>query len=148
MRKLILPLTAAAALCLGAGCASEEEIAMANAVTTALPEEIKGCKFMGDVDVGGHATIENARFSLKLKTAKLGANFLVETHAYAQLLALRSVGVALSGRAYKCPADHALPEGHEEKMQERHAQIKERAVDDMDKMRLRLMDFDNDDYHM
>lgn len=89
------------------GCSSAYDEAMAFGVITALPYEVRGCAFLGNVDTPPRMTIENARYDLKLKAAKLGASHLVETYAYGQLLNRLSVdvGVALSGRAYRCPLD-------------------------------------------
>ncbi len=84
-------------------CYSDAEIAKAKKVITALPTEVSGCTFLGDVDVGVRANIENARFELLYKASLLNATHLVETHAYAGAVTYRLVGVALSGRAYKCP---------------------------------------------
>lgn len=120
-------------------CASQEEIAMAEGVVTALPEEVtSNCIFLDNVDTGSHATIHNARFNLRLQTARLGGNLLVETHAYGLPLALRDVGVALSGRAYRCPAAHHLLKNHTELLQQRTAQLSEAAIRDMDRVRLKL----------
>ena len=46
------------------GCVSPEEVASANKIITALPTEVEGCTFLGDVDTAGSANIENARFFL------------------------------------------------------------------------------------
>ena len=99
--------TAAAVLALSAallsGCYSDKEIADANAVMTALPQEVTGCKFLADVDTSGaRAAIGAARFSLKYETSKLGGTHLVETHAWPGILTHGMIGVGLSGRAYKC----------------------------------------------
>ena len=103
MKGWLLPVAATLALSLN-GCYSDLEIAKANQVMTALPEEVQGCTFLGNVDTGPVGTIQTARFQLQYDAAKLGATHLVETHAYAGALTLNLVGVALSGRAYKCPA--------------------------------------------
>lgn len=51
------------------GCVSPEEVASANKIITALPTEVEGCTFLGDVDTAGSANIENARFFLKRDVA-------------------------------------------------------------------------------
>ncbi|MGN0902662.1 MAG: hypothetical protein ACI4M9_05190 [Succinivibrio sp.] len=85
------------------GCYSDDEINSAHKIITALPTEIEGCTFVADLDSGGFATIENARFYLKHLTVKAGGTHLVETHAVPTVISARTVGVILSGRAYKCP---------------------------------------------
>ncbi|MGN0915184.1 MAG: hypothetical protein ACI4NE_02355 [Succinivibrio sp.] len=85
------------------GCYSDDEIASAHKIITALPTEIEGCTFVADLDSGGFATIENARFYLKHLTVKAGGTHLVETYAVPTVITARTVGVILSGRAYKCP---------------------------------------------
>lgn len=113
-------------------CASDQEIAMAKKVITALPQEVAGCQFLGNVDTGARATIANARFDLQLQTAALGGTHLVETHAYSALLGFRDIGVALSGRAYKCPLDHKLSANHEELLKQDQEARNEKARDEMD----------------
>ena len=101
MRKVrLLPLLAALAL---SGCYSDEEIEKAESVITALPTEIAGCVFLGNVDTVPLGTIDQARFQLQYYASRLGATHLVETHAYAGAVAYTIIGVALSGRAYRCP---------------------------------------------
>ncbi len=86
-------------------CYSDAEVSDANKVITALPQEIDGCSFITDVDtIGARATLEQARFELKLKASRVGATHLVETHVYPGVLARGLLGVGLSARAYKCPA--------------------------------------------
>lgn len=99
--KNIIILSALMALTLS-GCYSDTEINKAKQVITALPEEVNGCTFLGNVDTGPLGTIQTARFQLQYDASKLGATHLVETHAYAGALTFNMVGVALSGRAYKC----------------------------------------------
>lgn len=103
------------------GCASSEaDQALINGVVTALPTEIEGCVFLGNVDNDFVSySIEGARNNLKLKAARLGANHLVETHlavspSYSYLwpermfddpafaYAINSQGFFLTGRAYLC----------------------------------------------
>lgn len=87
------------------GCTSAQDEIMAQGVITALPTEVQGCVFLGNVDTAPRITAENARFDLKLKAASLGATHVTESYAFAQLINRLSpdVGVALSGRAYRCP---------------------------------------------
>lgn len=101
MKKLIFLSTLMAAAL--SGCYSDAEISRAKQVITALPEEVQGCTFLGNVDTGVLGNIQTARFQLQYDASKLGATHLVETHAYAGALTFNMVGVALSGRAYKCP---------------------------------------------
>ena len=98
------------------GCFSEQEVASAREVVTALPVEIVGCTFVGNVDIEGRAVIQTARLELKIETARLGGTHVVETHAYATLLVPHMLGVAVSGRAYKCPPGKGpkLPSEHAE----------------------------------
>lgn len=93
---------AAAAL---SGCYSDAEVADAHKVITALPQEVAGCVFVGDVDTyGARAIISQARFDLKMQAAKLGATHLVETFVWPGVITRSLLGVGLSGRAYRCPA--------------------------------------------
>ncbi len=85
------------------GCVSEYDEKRAEKIITALPTEVSGCTFLGDVDSPGYTMIGGARFNLKLQAANLGATHLVETYAYTTRMIGRLLGVALSGRAYKCP---------------------------------------------
>lgn len=103
----------AAALAAGCSCAallltscvSDQDIAAASAIITALPQEVQGCVFVGEVDTMPRVMIYNARFDLKLKAARLGATHVVELFAYPALMRPGwDFGVALSGRAYRCPA--------------------------------------------
>ena len=105
MRKTVLLLGLAGSLLLS-GCVSDFERNIAYKVITALPQEVQNCEFIADVDTTPRATVNNARFDLKLQAAKLGATHVVETHAYAAPIGLYfspDIGVALSGRAYICP---------------------------------------------
>ena len=87
------------------GCYSDAEMQSAGKVITALPQEVAGCTFVGDVDTNGaRAMMEQARLELKIKAAKLGATHLVETFVYPGVLTRSLLGVGLSARAYKCPA--------------------------------------------
>lgn len=93
-------------VCSLSGCVSDFERDIAYKIITALPQEVEGCQFIADVDTTPRATVNNARFDLRLQAAKLGATHVVETHAYAAPIGLYfspDVGVALSGRAYICP---------------------------------------------
>lgn len=85
-------------------CYSDQEVSQASKVITALPNEVTGCVFLGDVDTpGALAMMEQARFELKMRASKLGATHLVETFVYPGVLTRSLLGVGLSGRAYKCP---------------------------------------------
>lgn len=97
-------------------CTSSEDIALQAKVQTALPIEIVGCEFIDNVDSTARITIQSARFDLKLQAAKLGATHLVETHAYAAMLGFNDIGVALSGRAYKCPLNHQIKVDNKEQL--------------------------------
>lgn len=97
-------------------CTSAEDIALQAKVQTALPVEVVNCNFIADVDTTARITIQSARFDLKLQAAKLGATHLVETHAYAALLGFNDIGVALSGRAYKCPLEHKVDIANKEQL--------------------------------
>ena len=90
-------------LCTLTGCISEAEIKAAKQVITALPQEVRGCTFIADVDSYGSAIMENARFYLKLAAAEHGATHVVEQFAYPTVIGPRTIGVALTGRAYRCP---------------------------------------------
>lgn len=105
MRSLPLILGACFSAALLSACTSAHDEAMAERVITAMPTEVRGCTFLGNVDTAPRMTIENARFDLKLKAASIGATHIIESYAYAQLLNRLSsdVGIALSGRAYRCP---------------------------------------------
>ncbi len=103
MRALIftLPLLA---LLIG-GCVSNQAQYAAQ-VKTVWPQDVAGCSFLGTVDTGARATIENARFDLQVLAGRLGATHLVESYAYARpinRLSRDMMGIALSGRAYLCP---------------------------------------------
>ncbi len=105
MKKSFLLISATGAFLLS-GCVSDFERNIAYKVITSLPQEVEGCEFIADVDTTPRATVNNARFDLKLQAAKLGATHVVETHAYAAPIGLYfspDIGVALSGRAYICP---------------------------------------------
>lgn len=94
---------------------SEQDLAAIDQVVSALPTEVEGCTFLGDIDSNyGSFSINGARNILKLKTAQLGGNHLVETN-----LAVRAdymlppphwdtpfIGhdeFYMTGRAYYCP---------------------------------------------
>lgn len=106
------------ATCSLMGCSSytDQELAAMEQVVTALPNEVEGCTFLGDINSNyGSFTINGARNVLKLKTAQLGGNHLVETN-----LAVRAGYMFppsnwdspwmdqdefyMTGRAYYCPA--------------------------------------------
>lgn len=84
-RKLKYSLTAsaiAAAFVLN-GCAAytPEEESMIASVVTALPTEVEGCTFLGDVaNQYGAVNLASARNQIKLQAAMLGANHVVETN--------------------------------------------------------------------
>jgi hypothetical protein len=88
---------------LASGCVSEYDEKRANMIITALPTEVADCTFLGELDTPGYTMIGAARFNLKLQAANLNATHLVETHAYSFPMVGRLLGVALSGRAYRCP---------------------------------------------
>ena len=71
-------------------------------VIIASEEEVAGCTFLGDVDSAHSVVNEGARFWLKVAAAKLGATHVVETHGYAVAVG-NDLGIAHSGRAYRCP---------------------------------------------
>lgn len=87
------------------GCSLAENEAAASSVISASSDSVKACTFLGDIDTIARATLPNARYELKLAASKLGATHVVETAAYA--LPYNNLewdlGIALSGRAYKCP---------------------------------------------
>lgn len=106
MKHYLLPLILTAIPCafLLSACVSAEDQAAANRVITALPQEVQGCTFLGNVDSRSRASIGPARFELKLQTAALGGTHLVETLAFPQLMGAGwDFGTVLSGRAYRCP---------------------------------------------
>jgi hypothetical protein len=75
-----LALAAAAAML--QGCYSDQEVADAEKVVTALPTEVEGCTFVRDIDTNGaYATIGQARFALKHRAYGDKATHIVETHA-------------------------------------------------------------------
>lgn len=100
---------------------SPEDQALIDSVVTALPSEVEGCSFVGNVDnLMLRPTIEGARNDLRLQAARLGANHVVETHlvvtpyhsfwwserdfefpGYASMI--NAPEFYLSGRAYLCP---------------------------------------------
>ncbi len=104
MKKMSLIVVASLSLCLSA-CISNEELALADNVETALPNEVKNCTFIADVDTNtAYPNISIARKYLKLKSYELGATHLVQTFAYpVQMGFYCDFGIALTGRAYKCP---------------------------------------------
>lgn len=86
------------------GCISPQEEAAAGRIITALPQEVTGCVFVGNVDSYSRATIKSARFEIKRQTAALGGTHVVETHVFPQLMGPSfDFGFVLSGRAYICP---------------------------------------------
>ena len=113
----------AALMALGlSGCSiSPEDQALIDSVVTALPNEVEGCSFVGNVDnVTVRPSIEWARDELRLQAARLGANHLVETHLavapYRSFLwserdfdfpghasMINATQFYMSGRAYLCP---------------------------------------------
>ncbi len=104
MSRRLSILTACCAALLLSSCVSQQDIDAASAVITALPQEVQGCVFVADVDATPRMVIHNARFDLKLQAARLGATHVVELFAYpAQMRPGWDFGVALSGRAYRCP---------------------------------------------
>lgn len=88
------------------GCASPEQSQMAAQVITALPHEVKDCIFIDNIDARPRMSLASARFDFKLKAAQLGATHVIEAIAYPERPNKLSwdFGLALSGRAYKCPA--------------------------------------------
>lgn len=102
MRKLVLPCACALLMSLS-GCATEEEIKAAKQIITSMPNEVAGCTFIADIDTHGSAMMDGARFFLKLEASKLGATHVVEQFAYPVLIGPQVIGVALTGRAYRCP---------------------------------------------
>lgn len=118
-----LALVVSASLVVVSGCATApEDQAMIESVVTALPQEVEGCTFVGNVDNDYISyTMQAARNNLRFKAAQLGANTLVETHlavtpsmsylypdpwfghgAWANTM--NAPSFFLSGRAYRCPA--------------------------------------------
>lgn len=107
----------AAAMTLVSACNSTDPQtqSMIDSVVTALPSEVEGCTFLGNVDTDyGSYSIQAARNHLRLKTAQLGGNHLVETHlgvSAGTVFYSRHWGgpyadpdtYLLSGRAYFCP---------------------------------------------
>lgn len=97
------------------GCAtSPEDQAKIDSVVTALPTEVTQCTFLGDVATTSF-TLPSAREDLKLQTAELGGNHLVETSVNAVNSPAFGYGFRgepyfygmdttfyLSGRAYFC----------------------------------------------
>ncbi len=102
--KLLRPALLTAAACLLCSCVSPQEEAAAARVITALPQEVAGCTFLGDIDSYSRATIGAARFEIKLQAAHLGATHMVEMHVFPQLMGPSfDFGYVLTARAYKCP---------------------------------------------
>ena len=105
-RQKVLALGTALSLMLTlSSCTNVQDEQEATRVITALPTEVQGCTFLGDLDTTPRITMSNARFELKRMAAKLGATHVVETLNYPQRVNRMSwdMGVALSGRAYLCP---------------------------------------------
>lgn len=97
--------------CLGfmlllSACTTTEQNQMAAQVINALPHEVKDCIFIDNIDARPRMSLANTRFDFKLKAAELGATHVIEAIAYPERTNKLSwdFGVALSGRAYKCPA--------------------------------------------
>jgi len=101
--KLAASVCTAGAVFLLQGCISQAEIDDANTVVTALPTEVKGCTFLGDIDADIGANASMARFYLKREAKKMGATHVVDNHSVAAVLAPSSVGLYFIGRAYRCP---------------------------------------------
>ena len=105
-----LALVVSASLVVVSGCATApEDQAMIESVVTALPQEVEGCTFVGNVDNDYISyTVQAARNNLRFKAAQLGANTLVETHPWfghgAWANTMNAPSFFLSGRAYRCPA--------------------------------------------
>lgn len=119
MKKVLI----AALMALGlSGCSiNPEDQALIDSVVTALPNEVEGCSFVGNVDnVTVRPSIEWARNELRLQAARLGANHVVETHLavapYRSFLwserdfefpghasMINATQFYMSGRAYLCP---------------------------------------------
>lgn len=99
---------------------SNIEQAQIDSVVTALPHEVEGCTFLGEVDNAyGSFSIQSARNILKLKTAQLGGNHLVETNmavGYDRFMPpphwdtpfFEQDQFFLLGRAYACPLGKGL----------------------------------------
>lgn len=120
LKYAVVTLSVASALVLN-GCAAytPQEEDMIASVVTALPSEVEGCTFLGDVNNHyGAVNLESARRNLKLKTAQLGGNHLVETNMSVMPgfflyndgpflhgpSGMAPTEFFLSGRAYNCPA--------------------------------------------
>lgn len=88
------------------GCASNEEHEDMRLVVNAAEDQVKGCLFLGNFETTPRATIENARYDLKLITVRRGGTHMVERYAYADLMNRLSddMGIAITARIYKCPA--------------------------------------------
>lgn len=88
------------------GCASNEEQEGMRLVVNAAEDQVKGCLFLGNFETSPRATIENARYDLKLITVRRGGTHMVERYAYADLMNRLSddMGIAITARIYKCPA--------------------------------------------
>lgn len=102
------------------GCSIAENEEAAQKVISASADSVKGCTFLGDVDSIARATLPNARYELKLAASKLGATHVVETAAYAQPYNNLEwdLGIALSGRAYKCPVGQGPVENNPQSYKE------------------------------
>lgn len=97
------------------------EQAQIDSVITALPHEVEGCTFLGEVHNNyGSFSILAARNLLKLQTAQLGGNHLVETNmavSYDRMFPAPANWDTpfygqdefyLLGRAYHCPLGKGL----------------------------------------
>lgn len=105
-RKLLCALTLAfTSAQLLSGCASNEEKEGMRLVINAAEDQVKGCLFLGNFETTPRATIENARYDLKLIAVRRGGTHIVEQQAYADLMNRLSddMGIAISARIYKCP---------------------------------------------
>lgn len=87
------------------GCSNSVQESAAEAVISSPASAVKHCQFLEEIDTIARATIGNARYELKSKAAALGATHVVELYAYAEPFNSFSwdLGVALTGRAYRCP---------------------------------------------
>lgn len=97
---------AAAAVLFVSGCASDDEHEGIRLVINADASGVKGCTFLGNFETTPRATIENARYDLKLITVRRGGTHLVEQHAYVDRMnkLTDDMGIAITGRIYRCPA--------------------------------------------
>mgnify|MGYP006988973676 CR=1 FL=1 len=85
------------------GCISEQEHQKALAVITALPQEVNGCTFIKDLDSVTALLVDGARFNLRLQASRVNATHIVTQFVYPRVVSRTLLGVAMSGRAYRCP---------------------------------------------